>query len=155
MRVRGFPSERNDYDRGVIDGQPEWQGRALPPPGARTMHSAIVKRVFDAAHDARSNGGARASAGKSVVGCPSCHHHRRYGKAIRERPAQSVRRSQVPKDLGLARGIGILRLFTGVFDPERVRTIAYERMCESPVLAVPGSSSKYKKTRFGGPLHSR
>ncbi len=66
VRARGISGGGNDYDRGVIDGQPGWQGRALPPPGAQAMHSAIVKRVFDAAHDARSNGGERASAGKTV-----------------------------------------------------------------------------------------
>lgn len=38
------------------------------------------------------------------------------------------------EDLGLVWGIGIPRHFTDCFDPEaRVRTTAYERMCESPV----------------------
>ena len=50
------------------------------------------------------------------------------------------------EDLGLAWGIGILRLLTDRFSPEaRVRITAYERMCESPVMAVPGSSSEHKK----------
>ena len=50
------------------------------------------------------------------------------------------------EDLGPAWGIGILRLFTDRFDPEaRVRTTAYKRSCESPVMAVPGSSSEHKK----------
>ena len=40
------------------------------------------------------------------------------------------------EDLGLAWGIDILRLFTDRFAPEvRVRTSAYERMCEGPVMA--------------------
>ena len=40
------------------------------------------------------------------------------------------------KDLGLASGIVVLRLLTYRFDPEvRVLTAAYERMCESPVMA--------------------
>ena len=67
VRVRGIVGGRNDYDRGVIEGQQGWQGRALPSPGARAMHSAIVKRVFDDAHDARKHGGARASGGKTVA----------------------------------------------------------------------------------------
>jgi hypothetical protein len=50
VRVRDIVGGRNDYDRGVIEGQPGWQGRALPPPRARARHSAIVKRVFDDAH---------------------------------------------------------------------------------------------------------
>ncbi|MGH8633677.1 MAG: hypothetical protein ACRET7_06040, partial [Burkholderiales bacterium] len=28
--VRGFVGGRNDYDRGVIEGQRGWQGRAMP-----------------------------------------------------------------------------------------------------------------------------
>ncbi len=40
------------------------------------------------------------------------------------------------EDLGLPQGVGILRVFTGRFDPAaRVRTTAYERLCESPVMA--------------------
>ena len=31
----------------------------------------------------------------------------------------------------------------------RVRTTAYERMCEGPVVAVPGSSSEHKKQGLG------
>ena len=52
------------------------------------------------------------------------------------------------ENLGLALGVGILRLSstTKRFDLEaRVRTTAFERMCEGRVMAVPGSSSKYRK----------
>ena len=46
------------------------------------------------------------------------------------------RQAQMREDLGLAWGIGILRLFTDRFDPEaRVRTTAYKQMCEGPVMA--------------------
>jgi len=52
------------------------------------------------------------------------------------------------ENLGLALGVGILRLSstTKRFDPEvRARTTGYERMCQGPVMAVPGSSSEHKK----------
>jgi hypothetical protein len=66
VNLRGIVRGRNDYDKGVIEEQPGWQGRSLLPPGARAMRSAIVKCVFDDAHDGCNNVGAHASAGKTA-----------------------------------------------------------------------------------------
>ena len=46
--------------------------------------------------------------------------------------------------------IGILRHFADRFNPEaRVRTTAYERMCEGPVVAASGSLSNHKSSYRG------
>jgi hypothetical protein len=65
--VHGFLGERNDYDRGVFEGQRRGQAQVRPLRQAGMTHRGMRKRVLQHAHDARDNGGARATAGKIAL----------------------------------------------------------------------------------------
>ena len=64
MRGRRIVGGRNDYDKGVTEGQMHLQERALLPPGAIAVHRGVVRVAFDDTHGYCDTGGTRANSGK-------------------------------------------------------------------------------------------
>jgi len=63
--VRGFPGGRNDYDRGLLEGQRPERAQVRPLRQAGLTHRGMTKR--QPTHDERGKGGARAAAGKIAL----------------------------------------------------------------------------------------